>query len=337
MAASRSNPSPPSRPTSQIITRWIGCGIGAALVVTSLALSFAGECTDTSEANVLSVTLGLAAAIVLWGLVGGLQVDLKLRFRALGEVSAAGVAAIFLALHFGSRDGLVSADCPVRTAARTVDAEQSTEPSLEEPSRSPEAEPVEAPPEPSSETEAPPAVPPAQSPTVELDVLALAEAGRWASGHHNGKGFAEVVELPFGVESDEPIVGYAGRLRRSLEDGREHTIVHVHPRWEDWGSVVGTLPPVTLGPNAVFEASVGFIAGAAATDGVTFEVWASWGGATSAVAERIAHVHDRYDGRLAPVRADLSHLAGQEVTFTLMTHAGPSSGQDWAAWVFPGS
>ena len=92
---------------ARFITRWVGTGIGAALLVTVLALAFAPDCVSQTQAHVLAVCLALGAAIILWGLVGGLKVDLKLKFKALGEVAAGGVAAIFLIVHFVATDGII--------------------------------------------------------------------------------------------------------------------------------------------------------------------------------------------------------------------------------------
>ncbi|MEM7160148.1 MAG: hypothetical protein AAF799_45340 [Myxococcota bacterium] len=93
---------------ARFLTRWIGTGIGAALLVTVLVLAFIPDCVSQTQAHVLAVCLALGAAIVLWGVVGGLKVDLRLKFKALGEVAAGGVAAIFLIIHFTAKDGLIA-------------------------------------------------------------------------------------------------------------------------------------------------------------------------------------------------------------------------------------
>ncbi|MCA9654400.1 MAG: hypothetical protein KC501_31065 [Myxococcales bacterium] len=103
---------------SRLMTRWIGSGIGGAMLITALSLTFARSCVTSAQSHVLAVVLALGAAFLLWGIVGGLQIDVKLKFKALGEVTAAGVAAIFLVVHFVSSDGIVSSeDCgaPVKT------------------------------------------------------------------------------------------------------------------------------------------------------------------------------------------------------------------------------
>lgn len=101
-------PPEPAADRSRLITRWIGTGIGGALLVTVLVLAFARSCINSAQSHVMAVVLALGAALLLWGVVGGLKVDLKLRFKALGEVAAAGVAAIFLIVHFVSADGIIS-------------------------------------------------------------------------------------------------------------------------------------------------------------------------------------------------------------------------------------
>lgn len=101
---------PHSTPRARLMTRWIGTGIGGALLITVLSLTFARSCVTSAQSHVLAVVLALGAAILLWGIVGGLQIDVKLKFKALGEVTAAGVAAVFLVVHFVSSDGIIASD-----------------------------------------------------------------------------------------------------------------------------------------------------------------------------------------------------------------------------------
>lgn len=101
---------PHNTPRARLITRWIGTGIGGALLITVLSLTFARSCVTSAQSHVLAVVLALGAAILLWGIVGGLQIDVKLKFKALGEVTAAGVAGIFLVVHFVSADGIIASD-----------------------------------------------------------------------------------------------------------------------------------------------------------------------------------------------------------------------------------
>lgn len=81
------------------------------MLITVLVLAFVQDCVDVTEGHVLAVVLALGAALLLWGIVGGLQIDVKLKFKALGEVAAAGVAGIFLVVHFVAVDGIVGEDC----------------------------------------------------------------------------------------------------------------------------------------------------------------------------------------------------------------------------------
>jgi len=103
----------PLRPGGSVgartLTRWIGTGIGAAMLITVLSLAFSNPCVTSAQSYVLSVVLALGAALLLWGVVGGLQIDVKLKFKALGEVAAAGVAGIFLVVLFVFTDGVVPA------------------------------------------------------------------------------------------------------------------------------------------------------------------------------------------------------------------------------------
>lgn len=80
------------------------------MLMTVLLLAFARSCVGSAQSHVLAVVLALAAALLLWGVVGGLQIDVKLKFKALGEVTAAGVAGIFLVVHFVSADGIIASE-----------------------------------------------------------------------------------------------------------------------------------------------------------------------------------------------------------------------------------
>lgn len=122
----------------------------------------------------------------------------------------------------------------------------------------------------------------------------------------------------------------------TLEDGQwRPAVLHTHPKWLDRGTIKGWLPWLTVPAGARFEAEVGFVQGASHTDGVTFWVWLH---ETSLGYERwhpVVQLHKRYNGRVEPIAVDLSAYAGQSISLELRVDAGPSSGQDWAAWFNP--
>ena len=107
-------PDDPSTPTFSSnprlsAARWTGVGIGGGAIVLSLVLVFMRECLNPSQAHVLGLVLSLGIALLLWGLVGQLQAQVKLRFP-IGEVTGGGVAAVLLIINFTSPSGLTGSD-----------------------------------------------------------------------------------------------------------------------------------------------------------------------------------------------------------------------------------
>lgn len=183
-------------------------------------------------------------------------------------------------------------------------------------------------------TVAPSPTPPPAAAVVVIDLLALAPEGHWETAQlladgHNGR---NVTVIPFQGSGS---TGAVRLVTRELEDGVTRYILDTHPKWVDNGTIKGWLPWVALPQNAVFEAEVGFISGAGASDGVTFWVFEHHIENSREVWNPIIRVTKQYDGRLIPLRADLSHLAGRNVSIELRVDAGASSGQDWAVWVAP--
>lgn len=169
---------------------------------------------------------------------------------------------------------------------------------------------------------------------VVIDLLALASQARWETAQllsdgHNGR---DVTRIPFQGSGS---AGSASLGTRDLEDGTTQYALRTHPKWVDDGTIKGWFPWVTLPPNAVFQAGVGFMSGAGRSDGVTFWVWEHHIENGREVWNPVARVDKAYDGRLVPLWIDLSHLAGQSVSIELRVDAGASSGQDWAVWVAP--
>jgi hypothetical protein len=129
--------------------------------------------------------------------------------------------------------------------------------------------------------------------------------------------------------------GFARYDSVQLEDGRTLPALRTHPKWVEQGTIKGWHQGFRLPPHAAFEAEVGFVAGAVHTDGVTFVVFEHHLEGDQPRWNPIVQLHKGYSGQLERIRADLSHLAGQQVGIELRVDAGPSSGQDWAAWVEP--
>lgn len=152
-----------------------------------------------------------------------------------------------------------------------------------------------------------------------FDFVSEAHRAQW----FNDKG----MRLPFPGSKDDNR-GFALILPKAvLEDGRSYTnVLETHPRWQPNGTIEGRYS-LTVPKDAEFQAKVGFLQGATATDGVTFEVL--WRGRTLLLQ------HKAYDQSLKEIKIDLSSYAGQSGEMVLRVKAGDSAGQDWAVWVEP--
>ena len=117
-----------------------------------------------------------------------------------------------------------------------------------------------------------------------------------------------------------------------LEDGQKYplSVLQTHPEWKNGGMIIGYYPNVDIPANAKFSAKVGFLNGAKASDGVTFEVSvydiAARGG------RRLIQHQAKHDGKLDEISADLKSYAGKKLRIELRVYAGNSSAQDWAVW-----
>lgn len=163
------------------------------------------------------------------------------------------------------------------------------------------------------------------SSAVVYDFVQKAPDARWA------RALTAPGELPWNG-SDGDSRGFARHLANvALESGKSFALVlETHPEWKKAGMIFGTFSNVQIPANAKFTALVGFLKGATATDGATFEVhvFDQTTGAIRLIAAKAA----RADGVLDELAADLSAYAGKTVTFRLQVAAGETAGQDWAVW-----
>ncbi|NOU11409.1 MAG: hypothetical protein HOO98_15530 [Nitrospira sp.] len=189
-------------------------------------------------------------------------------------------------------------------------------------------------------------IPPAKAtsnPAVPLDLVQLAAdpSSRWASGQlvdaHNT---ADNASLPWmGSEGDSRGFVRSG-TNVVMEDGRAWpSVLRTHPKWVNHGTIKGWLAWRPIPAGAHFQTQVGFLQGAAGTDGVTFWVWVHYliGGFAGNVEQwkPVAQHFKKYSQSLDTIDVDLSAYAGQSISIELRVDAGGSSGQDWAAWVSP--
>jgi len=157
------------------------------------------------------------------------------------------------------------------------------------------------------------------------DFVQKASDAKW------GRSLANLGELPWnGPDNDSR--GFARHLANAvLENGKTFALVlETHPEWKKNGVIYAVYSNVAVPANAKFTATVGFLKGATATDGATFEVhvFDQSTGAIRLIASKAA----RADGVLDELSADLGPYAGKTVTFRLQVAAGESATQDWAVW-----
>lgn len=170
---------------------------------------------------------------------------------------------------------------------------------------------------------------PSLSAAVVTDLVAKAPEAKWS------RSLSPAGELPWNG-SDGDSRGFARHVANAaLENGKTFALVlETHPEWKGGGAIYGVYANIQIPANARFSALVGFLKGATATDGATFQVYAfdQATGAQSLLASRAA----RADGVLDELAADLGSFAGKTVTFRLQVGAGQTATQDWAVWASAG-
>jgi hypothetical protein len=123
---------------------------------------------------------------------------------------------------------------------------------------------------------------------------------------------------------------------RPLAKGTLHTgnaaieLLQTHPQWKTNGWVAGRYADLTPAKGVHFKSIVGFLKGAAASDGATFSVQVYENGHYYRLFKK-AVTPDRY----VNVDLDLSRWAGRNISLVLRVDAGATSAQDWAVWVKP--
>ncbi|MEM3090199.1 MAG: CARDB domain-containing protein [Candidatus Bathyarchaeia archaeon] len=161
---------------------------------------------------------------------------------------------------------------------------------------------------------------------VLYDFLAHAPEALWSSG-------AGVLPFP-GNPSDS--WGFACYVDNAiLEDGSTwQRVLETHPQWISKGWISGAYPMQTVFSNTQITVSIGFLAGAAGTDGVRFDVYFDEyrGVAVGPLRYTIISQSATLDGRLDVVTKDLSFIVGKKGNFVLYVYAGETSNRDWAVW-----
>jgi len=157
--------------------------------------------------------------------------------------------------------------------------------------------------------------------SVAYDFVEQATSATWQNGVNTNLGF--------GIAQNDGFARY--HTNQMLDDGNIYPkVLETHPQWVNNGSIRGTYPTMTVPAGAKFTAKVGFLDGATATDGVLFRL--TWRESGSPITVSLGGKSVTYGGALDSFEVDLSPYAGKTGQFGLKVEAGPSSGQDWAAW-----
>lgn len=100
---------PEFTPTQGHVARWIGAGLGVAAAITALVLTFNPATVEFARSGpggpILGIVLGLGAGLLIWGLIGGLDLHIKAKFKWLGEVTGGGIGAIIALVMIVSQLG----------------------------------------------------------------------------------------------------------------------------------------------------------------------------------------------------------------------------------------
>ena len=162
--------------------------------------------------------------------------------------------------------------------------------------------------------------------TTVYDFISSAADAQWSSG---------AGALPFpGDPSDSR--GFARHVYNArLEDGLVWSrVLETHPQWVSGGWIMGVYPQQTVPSNTQLTVRVGFLHGAAGTDGVRFEVYFDEYRGVGAAPQRhvILRKAATLDGSLDLVTVDLDFIAGKRGSFILYVYALKTSNRDWAVW-----
>ena len=176
--------------------------------------------------------------------------------------------------------------------------------------------------------------PPNDVTTSVINITDLAPSANWSAAQILADGsLASQQVLPW-MGSDGSDTGFVRFDPVIMEDGNSYNALRTHPMWCNFGTIKG-LFSINLPGNGLFKSTIGFLSGAANSDGVTFIVNIHTTNNGINNIDNVITKNKRYSGTLINISADLSKWAGQDIMLELEVDAGASSGQDWAAWINP--
>lgn len=157
-----------------------------------------------------------------------------------------------------------------------------------------------------------------------IDLLATASSAQWRSGAGT---------LQFDGNDGDSSGFVKPRNGFQMEDGVNRTFLETHPQWVTNGFTEGTYTlsrAIQAGDH--FKATVGFMAGANAGDGVFSFIVVKPNGTQTTVTS----VRDKgSDGQLHTLDADLTAFAGATKIKLHVDGPNTNAGQDWMSWVGP--
>jgi hypothetical protein len=118
---------------------------------------------------------------------------------------------------------------------------------------------------------------------------------------------------------------------QKLDDGNTYSkTLETHPTWVTGGFIQGVYNVGDIRPSDRFQAKVGFLYGASATEGNVNFVIKGGNGVT------LGTFGDTRDGAVVSIDLDLTPIAGKTNQIILRVEANnPGAAQDWACWVDP--
>lgn len=168
----------------------------------------------------------------------------------------------------------------------------------------------------------------ALEPGIIVDFVAKAPEAKWTNAWQE-------LKFPGDPSDSKGFVRYIDNAQ--LEDNKIYKrALQAHPHWQPRGRIVGRYFNIKIPDyGAEFRAEIGFLGGAASSDGVYFEIWAEFPGYSEIPLRR--EYYKKYSKYLInDFSQDLSRFRGMTGTIALSVDAGEkSSTQDWAVWVKP--
>ncbi len=164
------------------------------------------------------------------------------------------------------------------------------------------------------------------TPQVVFDFVQKGPDASW----ENGSGVA----LPWNGTPNDPRGFVVLQENITLEDdSRPAQALETHPEWIMDGNISGSYDvDFEIKSGDRFVAEVGFLKGAASSNGVTFQFCYF----TFIEGDCLAEVTKTYNQTIVPFEVDLSSLNGYNAGwFQLRVLANGNANQDWAVWVNP--